>query len=97
MSKVNPLDFYAVKNVISLYCEALDTKDFALLEKVFVKDVSADYPFNSDLQGVEAVATAIRNRYWEIKCFSMGSGSDQEQTWTCPNTPQPHNTTNSLR
>ena len=62
MSKINHSDALAVKNVISLYCEALDIKDFTLLEKVFVQDVSADYPFNSDLQGVGAVANAIRNR-----------------------------------
>lgn len=62
MSKVNPLDILVVKNVISRYCEALDTKDFALLENVFLQDVSADYPFNNDLQGVEAVANAIKNR-----------------------------------
>lgn len=60
---VNSLDVLAVRNVISLYCEALDAKDFALLEKVFVQDVSADYPFNSSLEGVEAVAKAIKNRY----------------------------------
>lgn len=64
MPKVNPLDVLAVKNVISRYCEALDTKDFTLLVKVFVHDVSADYPFNSDMQGVEAVAKAIKARYW---------------------------------
>ena len=64
MSKVNPLDVLAIKNIIARYCEALDTKDFTLLEKVFVHDVSADYPFNSDLQGVGAVAKAIQNRYW---------------------------------
>lgn len=63
MSKSNPLDTLAIKNVISRYCEALDTKEFVLLEKVFVEDVSADYPFNRDMQGVEAVAKAIQNRY----------------------------------
>lgn len=62
MSKVNPLDILAVKNVISRYCEALDTKDFALLKEVFLQDVSADYPFNSNLQGVQAVENAIKNR-----------------------------------
>lgn len=66
MSQVNPLDVLAIRNVISLYCEALDTKDFALLEKVFVQDVSADYPFNSELQGVKAVGKAIQNRYWNF-------------------------------
>lgn len=63
MSKVNPLDVLAVRNVISRYCEALDTKDFALLEQVFVQDVSADYPFNRDMQGVKIVAKAIQKRY----------------------------------
>lgn len=63
MSKTNPLDALAVKNVIARYCEALDTKDFTILEDVFMQNVSADYPFNSDLQGVEAVAKAIKNRY----------------------------------
>lgn len=63
MSKINPLDILAIKNVISRYCEALDTKDFALLEKVFLQDVSADYPFNSDLQSVKAVANAIKHRF----------------------------------
>jgi ketosteroid isomerase-like protein len=63
MSKINPLDILAVKNVISRYCEALDTKDFAVLEKVFVPDVIADYPFNSNLEGAKAVAKAIQNRY----------------------------------
>lgn len=62
MSTINPLDILAVRNVISRYCEALDTKDFALLEKVFLQDVNADYPFNSDLQGVDAVKNAIKNR-----------------------------------
>jgi hypothetical protein len=63
MSNVSPLDILAVKNVISLYCEALDAKDFALLKKVFLQDVTADYPFRSDLQGVDRVANAIKIRY----------------------------------
>lgn len=62
MSQTTPLDALAVKNLIARYCEALDKKHFALLEDVFVQDVSADYPFNSDLQGVKAVAKAIQNR-----------------------------------
>lgn len=63
MSKINPSDILAIKNVISRYCEALDSKDFMILEDVFTHDVSADYPFNSDLQGVTAVAEAIEKRY----------------------------------
>jgi hypothetical protein len=62
MSKANPLDQLAIQNVLARYCEALDTKIFSLLEKVFVPDVVADYPFNSDLKGVEAVQSAITKR-----------------------------------
>ncbi len=63
MSNINPLDVLAIKNVISRYCEALDSKDYTLLEEVFTHDVSADYPFNPSLQGVNTVAKAIENRY----------------------------------
>jgi hypothetical protein len=55
-------DYQAIKNVLAQYCEALDTKDFRLLEDVFAHDVAADYPFNSDLRGTEAVIEAIRKR-----------------------------------
>lgn len=63
MATINPLDYLAVKNVVSRYCEALDSKDFDLLKKVFVQDCAADYPFNNDLKGVDAVSKAIQNRY----------------------------------
>jgi hypothetical protein len=63
MSGINTLDQLAIRNVLSRYCEALDLKDFNLLEKVFLHDVVADYPFNSDLNGVNAVSKAIQNRY----------------------------------
>jgi hypothetical protein len=59
-------DYQAIKNVLARYCEALDTKDFGLLEDVFAHDVAADYPFNSDLHGLEAVSGAIRKRYVDI-------------------------------
>lgn len=59
---VNPLDHIAIQNVISRYCDALDTKDWALLNDVFVVDVDADYPFNRDLKGAEAVSKAIQGR-----------------------------------
>jgi hypothetical protein len=90
MSKISHSDVLAVKNVISLYCEALDSKDFMLLEKVFVEDVSADYPFNSDLQGVDAVAKAIRNRYRKTLRSDVWY-PDQRQTRTCPDASQPDN------
>lgn len=62
MSGINSFDHLAVKNVVSRYCEALDSKDFDLLNKVFLPNVVADYPFNSDLDGVDAVSKAIQNR-----------------------------------
>jgi hypothetical protein len=90
MSKINHSDVLAVKNVISLYCEALDSKDFTLLEKVFVQDISANYPFNSDLQGVGAVANAIKNRYQRILRSDV-LHPDQRQTRSCPDASQPDN------
>jgi hypothetical protein len=63
MPELNAADHLAVRNVLSRYCQALDLKNFELLNNVFTPDVVADYPFNSDLQGVEAVSTAIKNRY----------------------------------
>ena len=63
MPDINPLDVLAIKNVVSRYCEALDTKDFDLLEEVFVSDVDADYPFNSSMKSVKEVASAIKKRY----------------------------------
>jgi hypothetical protein len=62
MSAFSSADHLAIKNVLSRYCEALDTKNWDLLGNVFLHDVVADYPFNSDLQGVEAVGKAIQNR-----------------------------------
>ncbi|KAF1943483.1 hypothetical protein EJ02DRAFT_502162 [Clathrospora elynae] len=67
MPDVNPLDHVAVKNVISRYCEALDLKDFNLLDKVFLSEVTANYPFNPDLKGVSALQTAIRNRLGSVR------------------------------
>jgi len=59
----NPLDTLAIRNTLSRYCEALDTKVFDLLDKVFTPDTLADYPFNSDLKGLDAIRTAIIDRY----------------------------------
>jgi hypothetical protein len=72
MSTISALDHLAIQNVISLYCEALDSKDFTLLNRVFLPDVVADYPFNSDLQGVDAVGEAIKNRYAVISSSILG-------------------------
>ncbi|KAF2854575.1 hypothetical protein T440DRAFT_415940 [Plenodomus tracheiphilus IPT5] len=64
---VNPLDLIAIQNVISRYCEALDSKDFETLANVFTPDVAANYPFNSNLQGIEAVSAAIQKRLGPIR------------------------------
>ncbi|THW31623.1 hypothetical protein D6D21_10655 [Aureobasidium pullulans] len=59
----NPHDYNAIRNAISLYCIALDTKDWPLLEKVFTKDVFAQYPFNDDpILGVDALSKRIQQR-----------------------------------
>jgi hypothetical protein len=58
----NPHDELAIRNILSRYCEALDTKILVLLDKVFLPDATADYPFNHDMKGVDAVRTAIQNR-----------------------------------
>jgi hypothetical protein len=60
--RVNPLDTLAIQNVLSRYCEALDTKVFDLLDKVFMPDTQADYPFNSDLKGLDTIRDAIVSR-----------------------------------
>ncbi|EAT88816.2 hypothetical protein HBI56_039920 [Parastagonospora nodorum] len=67
MTGPSALDHLAISNVLSCYCEALDTKNFELLEEVFVNDVVADYPFNSNLEGVGSVSEAIRNRLGPIR------------------------------
>jgi len=63
MAGPSALDHLAIRNVLSRYCEALDTKNFELLEQVFVDDVIADYPFNSNLAGIGSISAAIKNRY----------------------------------
>jgi hypothetical protein len=70
MPEVNSSDHLAIKNILSRYCDALDSKNFELLQSVFLHDVVADYPFSSDpFQGVEAVSKAIQNRYaYEPSC-----------------------------
>jgi hypothetical protein len=63
MSHIASLDHLAVKNIIARYCEALDAKDFKVLESVFLPNVVANYPFNAELEGVDAVSAAIQKRY----------------------------------
>lgn len=59
----NPIDYIAIKNVLALYCFALDTKNLDLLSQVMVPDVDAQYPFpGGDMQGLEAVVGVISKR-----------------------------------
>lgn len=55
------LDYLAIKNVLSLYCVALDTKDFDLLQEVFTRDVEAVYPFAA-MHGVNEISYRISKR-----------------------------------
>ena len=88
---VNPLDHLAIQNVIARYCQALDTKNFGLLHKVFMPDVIADYPFQSDMRGVEAISTAIQNRYMFPRLTRASVCSlINEQPGTCAHSSQPH-------
>ncbi|KAH0368901.1 hypothetical protein KCU65_g3728, partial [Aureobasidium melanogenum] len=62
-AQLNPHDYNAIKNVISLYCIALDNKDWLLLERVFAEDVVARYPFNDEpILGVDALSKRIQQR-----------------------------------
>ncbi|KAI8935991.1 hypothetical protein NX059_007494 [Plenodomus lindquistii] len=64
---LNTCDYIAIQNVIARYCEALDTKSFDELSTVFTPDVAANYPFDSDLKGVQAVSAAIQKRLGPIR------------------------------
>jgi hypothetical protein len=71
MANVNPLDYLAIKNVLARYCQALDSKDFDSLGNVFMSDVDADYPFNSELKSLDEVKTAIKDRYSNPLCQKL--------------------------
>lgn len=60
----NCLSDQAIKNTVAVYCLALDSKTFTLLEDVFTHDVDAKYPFpGGEMKGVEAVAKKIQERF----------------------------------
>ena len=59
----NFVDYLGVQNTLSLYCVALDTKDFDLLSEVFLPDAQTRYPFEGgDLDGLDAIKQAIGAR-----------------------------------
>lgn len=89
---VNPLDTLAITNTLSRYCTALDTKLFHLLDKVFVPDVLATYPFHaSDFKGIDAVRSAIQNRLGPI--HTHHSLTTQVLTFSLT---EPHKTANAV-
>ncbi|KAK6437604.1 hypothetical protein LTR95_006202 [Oleoguttula sp. CCFEE 5521] len=59
-------DYEAIRNTLSRYCIALDTKDFSLLGRVFTPDVIAKYPFGPALEGVPAIQAKISDRLKHI-------------------------------
>lgn len=56
-------DYEAIRNTVALYCIALDTKDFDLLDEVFTADVETVYPFGGKRKGIKDIKGAIQKRY----------------------------------
>jgi ketosteroid isomerase-like protein len=54
------LDERAIVAVATRYCRALDTKDWAALDTVFLPDANADLASDSELIGREAIVNRIR-------------------------------------
>ncbi len=54
------LDEREIVGVALLYCRALDTKNWALLDEVFLPDATADLAGPADLVGIEAIRGRIR-------------------------------------
>jgi hypothetical protein len=63
MATPNPHDYFAIRNVLALYCIALDTKNLSLLSQVLTSDITASYPFpGGEMQGLESVIATISKR-----------------------------------
>jgi ketosteroid isomerase-like protein len=54
------LDDHEIRHLAFRYCRALDTKDWALLDDVFVPDATAQLGSPAVLEGIEAIRTRIR-------------------------------------
>ncbi|MET0911141.1 MAG: nuclear transport factor 2 family protein, partial [Ilumatobacteraceae bacterium] len=54
------LDEREILQVVTRYARALDTKDWALLDDVFVPDATGDLSTPTRLVGVDAIRTRIR-------------------------------------
>jgi ketosteroid isomerase-like protein len=55
------LDDHEIRHVAFRYCRALDTKDWALLDDVFVPEATAVLGTTSMLEGIEAIRGRIRS------------------------------------
>ncbi|OQO02710.1 hypothetical protein B0A48_12239 [Cryoendolithus antarcticus] len=66
LTNQSAIDYEAIRNTLSRYCVALDTKDFSLLARVFTENVVAKYPFGPALEGVEAIQAKISDRLKHI-------------------------------
>jgi ketosteroid isomerase-like protein len=54
------VDEHEIVKVVLRYCRALDTKDWQLLDDVFMVDATADLAAPSPLVGIEAIRARIR-------------------------------------
>lgn len=56
-------DYIAIKNKLATYVLAIDTKQWSLLDDVFLPDVQADYPFlEGHVVGVEALTCLLKEK-----------------------------------
>ncbi len=55
------LDERDIHQVVTRYCRALDTKDWAALDDVFAPDATGDLASGSTLVGIDAIRDRIRN------------------------------------
>ena len=60
------LDEREIHQVVTRYCRALDTKDWALLDDVFVPDATGDLASGRTLVGIDAIRDRIRNALHEL-------------------------------
>ena len=60
------LDEREIHQVVTRYCRALDTKDWALLDDVFVPDATSDLASGRTLVGIDAIRDRIRNALHEL-------------------------------
>ncbi len=60
------LDEREIHHVVTRYCWALDTKDWALLDDVFAPDATGDFSSGRILVGIDAIRDRIRDALHEL-------------------------------